>query len=139
MDIFAFLLLYSILFICIGTLVMHCDKKKYGRDDSFYYGYSSKRRIVQKRMVLDQISEVFETFFIALIILIIGAAIGALDDLRKYWNGTGEYVDQFVKIMFDIYVPLIGALLAFASFVKKTWLTFTADDIVNRFGVKKLQ
>lgn len=56
-------------------------------------------------------------------------------NFRSLWNGMGEYVDKLPYMELNIWMAIIGLLFVFSSFTKKTWLTFNAYDIVNKFKV----
>lgn len=133
-----FFVVLFLFFIFMGTVMMYIDKKKFCKEeeDSFYYGYSSKRKLVREKTKVDKLGVILFRGYTMLIIFVLGFCIGLLEEIRPNWNGMGIYVDKLVEIMFTMWMGLMGVLVVFVSFMKKTWLTFSADDIVKRFGIK---
>lgn len=68
----------------------------------------------------------------------IGIVLGENAKYRSYWNGMGEYVDELPSIAFNMWMSIIGLLVVFVTFTKKTWLTFSVYDIISKFDIKKV-
>lgn len=127
-----------IVIIATGTIYIcySMTKESKSGDDgkSYYVNRGDSYKEIQPGSVIKIIGMII---FELSAIVTIGIVLGENTKYRSYWNGMGEYVDELPGIAFNIWISIIGLLVVFATFTKKTWLTFSAYDIINKFDIKK--
>ena len=127
--------------IFLGTKFIYRSMRKESIDSDNAQHYcvnSGKIDSYKTKHIEDWIMLGGRIIFECLIVVTIAFILLGTRNIRVWWNGMGEYVDKLPIIEFNMWMAIIGLLFVFVSFTQKTWLTFNAYDIINRFDVRSV-
>lgn len=128
--------IFIIGFICYEHLGYSMRKKEtsIGDINTFYFGKRTERKSFRNIKNI-RVGTVFYGIIISFFICLSNSAIASVNGIEKIWNGTGTYVDAIPAVMITTYITLITFLGIFSKWENKKCITYTIDDIIDKYSI----
>jgi hypothetical protein len=96
--------------------------------NEFYFGRKSER----KKFINQKSISIAIIIFVVFYSVLFAFVLSLLD--TTLWKDTGKYVSDLPGIMITTFITLITFLGVIAKWNKKTYITYSIDDIINKYS-----
>lgn len=105
-----------------------------GDTNTFYFGKRTEKKSFRNIKNI-RVGTVIYGIIISFIICLSNSVIASVNGIEKIWNGTGIYVEAIPAVMITTYITLITFLGIFSKWENKKCITYTIDDIIDKYSI----